>query len=87
MEQILDISSLVLEISTSVMKSDGSPLADTDYVPLANVLSNSMFKSCAWYYIEQSVENNSLFKYHIFIKLVTRLYSNFGDYIFLYRYE
>lgn len=47
--QFLDLSLLALEVSTSVMRSDGTSLAETVHVTLVNGLSNTMFKSCVCY--------------------------------------
>lgn len=77
--QFLDLSTLTLDMKVSVTVTDGSNLTTTDYVMLANGLSNTLFKSCTCYFNEQMVESNALYNYHSFIKMITTVSENKMD--------
>ena len=66
MGQFLDLSTLTIDLRARVMELDGSSLADTDHVVLANGLSNTLFKNCTCYFSDKMVESNALFNYHSF---------------------
>ncbi|XP_042855398.1 uncharacterized protein LOC122242213 [Penaeus japonicus] len=71
--QLLDLSTLSIDMKITLSKEDGTTLTDVDHVVLTNGLSNTFFKSCTCYLNEQMVESNALYNYHSFIKMVTTI--------------
>lgn len=69
----IDMSSLALELKIKVTKNDGTNLGDDDKLVFVNGLVHTMFKSASVFLGGVQVENNYLYNYSAFLKMLTTL--------------